>query len=64
MGVGMTNMHHTYWAGNTSETIQGHELETLLAGYRHDGATVTRDPDGTWVVELPSDPTRYYVPKS
>ena len=59
----MANMHHTYWAGNSGETIQGHRLETLLAGYRRDGATVTRDPDGAWNIALADGTTRYYVPK-
>jgi hypothetical protein len=59
----MANTHHTYRAGNSGETIQGHHLATLLAGYRHDGATVTRDPDGTWTVTLTDGTTRYYVPK-
>jgi len=49
-----------WYCGSSAETIGGRELKRLLDAYRADGAHVTGDGDGGWLVYLPGEPARSY----
>lgn len=56
-------MGERYGVDSTGQAMEGRELRSLLAGYRRDGAKVTREKSGTYRVDLGKGDVRQYRPE-